>query len=339
MEKFKKKKKRKSFIHIDQKMRDRIESLLDGGEKQCEIAKILKVDKSAISRELKRKRKNGKYNADAAELKASIKRSNSKHQGMKIEGCPELKKYIIENLKKWRSPDEIAGRLKKEKRTFSIEKNSIYKWLYSSFGQRYCKYLCTKKWKKKKQRENKDKRHIIPNMVRIEALPLGAVNVTRYGHYEGDTFVSPKKLRVKDSCAIVCEKKSKLIIGRKIPNMKPDSMKAAIHSIEKEVNMKTMTMDRGIENTRHEQFKVPAYFCDPSSPWQKPLVEGTIGLLRRWFWPKGTDLSKVSDMEFQRNINIINNKYRKKLRYRSALEVAVEHGILKKNYQGSCVSV
>lgn len=322
-------KKRKAFGHINQNMRDRIEALLDSGEKQSRIAKILKVDKATISRELKRKRKDGKYDAKMAEHKAQVKRGHSKYQGMKIEKNRELKKYIVENLRGWRSPDEIAGRMKREKKPFGIDKNSIYRWLYSARGQKYCKFLCTKKWHRKKHRENKSKRHIIPNMARIQALPKGAVNVTRYGHYEGDTFVSPKKSRVKDSGAIVCEKKSKLIVARKIPNMKPDSMVQAMSLIENEVNMKTMTMDRGIENTRHEQFKVSTYFCDPSSPWQKPLVEGTIGLLRRWFWPKGTNLRKVNEEEFQRCISIINHKYRKSLHYRSAFEVAIEHGILK----------
>ncbi len=324
----KKHKKRKSFSHITQKQRDRIENLLDDGVKQCEIAKILKVDKSTISRERRRKRKNGRYNADTAEHKALVKRENSKHQGMKIEAHSELKHRIIKELKAKRSPDEIAGRMKVERVFPRVGTAAVYKWLYSAFGQRYCKYLCTERWRRRPH-TNKTKRHLIPHMVRIEALPLGALNQTRYGHYESDTFVSPKKSGVKDSGAISCEKKSKLILGRKISDMRPASMKRAMISIEHAVNMKTTTMDRGIENTKHEEWGVQAYCCDPSSPWQKPLVEGTIGLLRRWFWPKGTDLSKVSEYMFQKNIGIINNKYRKSLRYRSALEVAEEHGILK----------
>jgi IS30 family transposase len=326
----KKHKKRNHFSHLNQRKRDRMQSLLDDGVQQNEIAKILKVHKSTISREKKkRKRKNGRYDADTAEHKALIKRENSKHQGMKIEKDRELRKEIVAGLKAKRSPDEIAGRMKREKRYPRIGTNAIYKWLYSARGQKYCKYLCTKRWHKKKQKEDKNKRHLIPNMMRIEALPRGAINSTRYKHYQGDTFVSPKKSGVKVSGALVCEQKSKLVVGRKIPNMKPDSMRTAMNSIEKEVHMKTMRMDRGIENTKHEQFVVSTFFCDPSSPWQKPLVEGTIGLFRRWFWPKGTDLSKVSEKEFQENITIINNKYRKSLRYRSALEVAEEHGILK----------
>ena len=145
----KKSKKREPFSHITQKIRDRIQDLLDEGVTQKKIAKILKVDKSTISRERKRKRKNGKYDADAAELKASVKRSNSKHQGMKIEGDRELRKYIIARLRKKRLPDEIAGRMKTEKQPFSIGTAAIYKWLYSSFGQKYCKYLCTQRWRRR----------------------------------------------------------------------------------------------------------------------------------------------------------------------------------------------
>jgi transposase, IS30 family len=325
----KKHRERGGFSHITQKKRDRIEDLLDGGVNQVEIAKILKVNKSTICRELRRKRKNGSYDAEAAEHKASIKRSNSKHQGMKIESNPDLKKRIIKELKAKRSPDEIAGRMIIEKLLPRVGTVAIYKWLYSSFGQKYCKYLCTQRWRRRPRTKSKTGRHIIPNMVRIEALPKGSVNRSRYKHYETDTFVSPKKLKVKDSVAISCEKKSKLVIGRKIPNMKPSSMKRAMRSIESEVVMKTTVMDRGIENTKHEGWGVSTYSCDPSSPWQKPLVEGTIGLLRRWFWPKGTDLSKVSNYMFQKNIDTINNKYRKSLHYRSALEIAGEHDILK----------
>jgi IS30 family transposase len=321
--------RRKHFSHITHRERDRIEHLLDDGVPQCTIAVILKVDKSTISRELGRKRNNGRYDADMAEHKALVKRENSKHQGMKIEANGALRQAIIDGLKAKRSPDEISGRMKKEKILPRIGTNAIYKWLYSAYGQKYCKYLCTQRWRRRPRTRSKTGRHIIPHMVRIEALPRGSMNRTRYGHYESDTFVSPKKAGVKTSGAIACEKKSKLIVGRKIPNMKPASMSRAMKSIGRAVMMKTTVMDRGVENTRYEEWGVDAYCCNPSSPWQKPLVEGTIGLLRRWFWPKGTNLSNVSRYMFQKNLETINNKYRKSLHYRSALEVAREHGILK----------
>lgn len=321
--------RKKSFSHLDQTKRDRIEALTSSGHKQKEIAAILKVNASTICRELSgRARKNGNYQADTAEHKARIKRSNSKYQGMKIEKETQLKTYIIENLKLRRSPDEIAGRMKKENRRPRVGKDAVYKWLRSPFGQRYCKYLCTKRYTKKKQKEDKTKRHIIPKMVRIHELPPEAASGMRYGDCEGDTFVSPKKLKTTASVALVVERKSKFLSGRKISSLKPDEMKKAVISIQQGIVVKTIVFDRGIENRSHEQFGIPSYFCDPSSPWQKPLVESSIGLLRRWFWPKGTNLECVSEEEFQTNLNIINRKYRKSLNYLSAQEVAKENGIL-----------
>ena len=146
--------RRKLFSHVTQQKRDRMECLLDDGVKQCEIAKILKVDKSTVCREMKRKRKNGRYNADTAEHKALVKRENSKHQGMKIEAHPEMKRRIIQELKAKRSPDDIAGRMKIEKVYPRVGTNAIYKWLYSAYGQRHCKYLCTQRWRKRPTRLN-----------------------------------------------------------------------------------------------------------------------------------------------------------------------------------------
>ena len=73
---------------------------------------------------------------------------------------------------------------------------------------------------------------------------------------------------------------------------------------------------------------MPAYFADPHAPWQKGFVECSIGLLRRWFFPKGTDWASVSEAQLQGAIAVLNGKYRKVLGYRSAYEVAAEHGMV-----------
>lgn len=317
-------KEKRSFKHLDQSDRDRIEILWYGGYDQVEISKVLKVNKGTISREIKkRKLKNGIYDADIAQHKAGIKRSNSKYQGMRVESNSKLKEYIIDNLKRYRSPDEIAGRIKQENQPFYAGKKAIYKWLYSSYGDGYCKYLCTRRHRKKIRKRDKPKRVMIPNRISISERPVGI------NHWEGDTMLSPKKAQTTASVAMVCGIDTKYISGTKITNLKPMVMKQAVREFNNQLDMESLTLDNGIENRYHRQFGISAYFCDPYSPWQKPHIENSIGLLRRWFLPKGTNLSKVSEEELQKYILILNNKYRKSLGYQSAYEVAMSRGILK----------
>jgi transposase, IS30 family len=319
----KKKRKKSRFHHLNKVDRDEVEILLKKGYTQKEIAETLGVNASTISRERKRKRKNGVYKADSAQHKANVKRSNSKYCGMKIERNPKVKRYIIKQLKKKRSPDEIAGRMKLEKITPRISTNAIYKWIYSSYGQAYCKYLCTKRYKNRK-RKPKTKREMIPNRISLEKRPQNGE------HAEGDLFVSPIKTGVQRSGAIICLPTSKLLIGRMIENKKPDTMVQAVKEIILEAKFDDLTLDNGLENRYHEQFGIDTYFADAYSPWQKPHVENSIGLLRRWFIPKGTNLNDVSEEYLQTQINVINHKFRKSLGYRSAFEVSLQQKFIQK---------
>lgn len=313
-----------AYTHLIQSDRDRIEALLKAGHIQVEIASILKVNKSTVSREIRnRKRKDGRYDADTAQHKAYVKRLYSKYQGMKIEERPVLKAHIIAELKQKRSPDEIAGRLNNEIGKTIINNKAIYKWLYSLYGERYCHLLCTKRRRRKKQNPNRPPRVMIPHLVSIHEVSRGMIQC------EGDTFVSPRRYQTTASVAVVVERKSKLILAKRISNLKPRIMVRTIRTFNRQMYIKNIVLDRGIENRYHERFGIPAYFCDPQSPHQKPLAEGSIGLMRRWFWKKGTNLEKVSNGEIQNCIKILNNKYRKSLNYMSALEVAKENGILK----------
>lgn len=316
---------RKTFKHLGFHDRDRIEILWKEGYAKVDIAEILGVHKSTVSREIQqRKRIDGKYKADSAEHKALVKRENSKYQGMKIERHPELRKHIISDLKKYQSPDCIAGRMKEEKCPIRVSGDAIYRWLRSVHGARYCKYLCTKRYYKKKQTDS-PKRHIIPNMVSIHSVSPDPGFVT-----EGDTFLSPKKVS-KTSAVLVAWRETKLLKGDLVKSLRPRHTTKVMKKIHTENKSDLMILDQGIENQEHEKFEVFTCFCDPASPRQKPLIESSIGLCRRWFWPKGTNLAKVPKEEFQEKIEILNNKYRKTLRYRSANEASRDCGILKDN--------
>lgn len=317
-------KRRRSFRHLNQFDRDRIEALFQAGHTQEEIAHVLNVDAGTVSREIqKRTRKNGRYEAAVAQQKANVKRSRSKYQGMKIEKHPELRARIIAELKQLRSPDEIAGRMKKERQSPRVNTNAIYKWLYSVYGQSYCRYLCTRRYRSKKQKQTA-KREMIPNRISLTERPKNGE------HAEGDLFVSPIKTGVQRSGALICVPSAQLLLGTMIGNKKPATMAQAIRKIAGSVSIDDLTLDNGIENKEHEQFGLPTYFADPHSPWQKPQVENGIGLLRRWFIPKKTNLLTVSDERLQECLHILNGKYRKSLGYRSAYEVAIERGIIQK---------
>lgn len=314
---------RKSFKHLDFHARDRIEALWRDGHEQKEIADVLGVHKSTISREIRQKsRLSGEYKAEGAEHKAGMRRSNSKYQGMKIEQNSTLREYIIRELNQYQSPDAIAGRMKEEKMLPRVSSDAIYRWLRSSRGQKYCRYLCTKR-RKKKPHSGSPQRHIIPNMASVHDIPEETELVA-----EGDTFLSPKKVS-KMAGLLVVWRESKLLKGDLIKSMRPTHTTRVMKRIHSEYKSDVMILDQGGENREHEQFGIPTYFCDPASPRQKPLVENSIGQLRKWWWPKGTDLSKISKEEFQQKLEIMNNKYKKSLRYRSANEVARERGIFK----------
>jgi IS30 family transposase len=314
---------RAGFHHLTQSDRDRMEALLNAGHTQKEIAKIIHFDPGAISRERTRKRKNGVYTAVTAQVKANVKRSNSKYQGMKIRKHPDIEKRIIAELKEKRSPDEIAGRMKQENLLHRVGKGAIYKWIYSIYGNKYARYLCTKRSKKKKQ-EKKTKREMIPNRIPLTERPIEGV------HAEGDLFVSPTKTGTVRSGMLLCVPGPRLLVGSMIENRKPSTMVGAVNAQLMTISVNDLTFDNGIENKHHAEFSLPSFFCTPYSPWEKPHVENSILLVRRWFIPKKTNLDTVSDEAYQGYLNILNHKYRKVLGYKSAYEVALECGIIQK---------
>ena len=115
-------------MHLDFHARDRIEALWKAGHEQKEIAEIIGVHKGTVSREIRlRKKQDGIYSATVAEHKALVKREDSKYQGMKIEQNPALRKYIISELKRYQSPECIAGKMREEKMMSRVSSDAIYR--------------------------------------------------------------------------------------------------------------------------------------------------------------------------------------------------------------------
>lgn len=335
-----KKKSEKHYSHLSQTERDRIQSLFDEKVEQKEIARIIMRNEGTVSREISRNRKRnnrskksplGHYESILAERKAKLRRSYAKYRGKKIEESPPLRQYITNGLKKGWSPDDISGRMKREKRPFFASKNAIYRWLYSEWGQYWCRYLYSKQYRPKKRKAGGNvKKTLIPNRISMEKRPKGATNKTRYGHYESDTIVSGKKTRGKAALTVTRERKTKFAMIRKISNLRPSSNNRAIEDMKRSVeDIKSMTFDNGIENTKHEELGIPTFFCHPYHSWEKGGVEHHNKMVRRYV-PKGSNIDLFSEEYIMEIETLLNSKPRKSLQYQTPYEAMAEHGLLRK---------
>lgn len=332
------KKHKGSYRHLIQADRDRLQALRDAGTNQEEIARILGVDPSTISREIARNRrkyrkkknvknKNARYEAGVAEHKAYVRRKYAKYQGKKIEENAPLRRYITSRLRRYWNPDEIAGRMRETKQPFYASKTAIYEWLRSVWGQRYVPYLYSGRYYARKRKPKTAIKSMIPNRVSIHERP--APLKTEYGHYEADTFMSGRSTGSSAVVAVAIETKADYITMKKLPGMRPKRFARAVRNMRRAVIMTSATLDNGLENRNHEDIGAQTFFCDPYSSWQKPHVENGIRLVRR-FIPKGSDLSKVPETKIARVARILNHKPRKSLGYKTPYEVMVEQKLFTK---------
>jgi IS30 family transposase len=288
------------------------------------IAKTLGRSPSTVSRELQRNRVSGEYTGLKASQKSYHRRKYSRFQWKKINHNLELRNYVINGLKQGFNPDEIAGRMKLEKQSFSISKNSIYRWLYSTQGSIHCKYLATRRYVRRR-RTSKTRRVMILDRIGIEERSDSINSRLEYGHLEVDTIVSGKG--GSGALLVSIDRKSRYVTIRKLAGLRPAETALALKVLTKKQTVKTMTFDNGIENRCHQEVGIPTYFCDPYSSWQKGSVENVNKMIRHYV-PKGTSIATVPVAYLDYVQNRINKKPRRILGYKSALEVMCENQLL-----------
>jgi transposase, IS30 family len=293
--------------------------LLEKGYSKRAIAKVLGRSPNTVSYEVRANSVRGVYDPHKAQIKAQVRKKGRRFQYSKIEKEPRLKELIVAKLEDHWNPREIAGWIKLHHDEWTVSTASIYTWLRTSRGDRYCDLLYSERHYVKKHKK-KTKRVLIPNRVGIEERPLEVTNRLIYGHYESDTIVSCKG--GLGAILVLQERVSRVVYLWKLGGMKPRPCANHLRGAAATLNIKSITFDNGIENTHHQEIGVLTYFCDPYSSWQKGAVENVNKMIRRYI-PKGTDMRGVSQADLDLIADRINKKPRAILGYRSSYEVDV----------------
>lgn len=311
---------KKKFRYLNKHERNQIQLLWEKGYSMRRIAHVLERSPNTVSYELKRV-VDAPYTAKLGQQYARTKLKNRRLHYCKLNRCNALRNYVITGLENGWSPDEIAGRMKHERKPWYVSRCSIYHWLYSVRGQGYVKYLYGRRFKRRRHRK-RGNHGKIRDMRSIHERPkvLGA------GHWETDLVVSSRC--GSGALSTSNELKSRYLVVHYVPDRKASSKQKALHRLEREFNVKSIAFDRGHENARHYECSSKTYFCDPYSSYQRGANENQNKLLRRYF-PKGTDFSTIPLEDIQTVVSRINEKPRKILGYRTATEVATEMGLLK----------
>lgn len=291
------------------------------------IARALGRSPNTVSYEIRANNTLGVYDPRKADAKARVRKHYRKLEWSKIEANPALKRMVVRKLKRGWNPDEIAGYLKRTKAKTYVSKTAIYIWLRTSRGERYCELLYSKRKRVKKQKP-KAKKALIPNRVGIVCRSAGAAHRTRGGHWERDTVMGRKG--TPGGLATAQERKTRLITAQKVESMRPMEHLVADQTMFADMKTLSISRDNGIENREHEALSTPSFFCDAYSSWQKGGIENANKMLRRYF-PKWTDFSEVSQDEVDEAVRLINEKPRRILGYRSALEEAARLCIIRKS--------
>jgi len=228
--------KKGSYKHLNEHNRVRIEVYLWEGKSQYEIAKTLQVDKSTISREIK---KRGAILSGycASYAQKDYEREKRKGGVKRIIEVKTVGSFVIDRIKAGWSPETIEGRLKLEIKEGKRDKDdyvnyeSIYQFIYcSEYGKRekLCQYL--KQGKKRRTRKwgRKTKHEIIKNRIFIDQRPEDINKRGTIGHWEGDAIIYKHKYAIQS----IVERKLKITLLTKLIRKTADeSTKAFINKL------------------------------------------------------------------------------------------------------------
>jgi len=290
---------------------------------QKEIAKMIGVHPSTVSRELKRgKGKTTQNYWPMASHERALKLQKEKSKKANFKLTKNVIKLIKKYLNKQYSPEQISATLKL-KHQEEISYVTIYKYIYKNRLSNGNLYKQLRHKGKKRIKYGSKRKSRIKERVSIHKRDDIVKEKKRVGDFEIDTIIGKGK---KGAIVTIVDRKSMFLKlstpCSKKSNIVASEIKRLLAPYKKKVH--TITTDNGLEFAKHKDIskalKCDFYFCDPYSSWQRGLNENINGLIRQYI-PKDTNFENITKEDIKRIENRLNHRPRKSLGWRTPYEV------------------
>ena len=302
--------------------------LLSAGKNQCDCASILGMHRVSVCEEINRNKDlDGVYRGVHAHKRSLARRKSAKKMFRKIENDLDLRNYIVRKTKKYWSPEQIAGRLKKMCGGFAvISHEPIYQFIYDERPD-LIKYLRHHKSHYRKRRGSHAR--ILFNRAskvrRIDERPLVVEERSRIGDWENDTVIGKEK---KQRVLTFTERKSGFGMADKLNVVTAEIIHEKevkrMKSLPKEKRL-TLTRDNGLEfgdydSTLERKTKMKVFRAHEYHSWERGSNENWNGLFRQFF-PKGMYFATVTQYQINKAVRLLNDRPRKRHNYSTPREV------------------
>ena len=322
----------KKYNQLTLEQRYKIEALNLIGETQTQIASIVGVHKSTISRELKRNVPGSGINANKYIAWRADYKTTQRHTSKpkRIRFTDELKLQAKEWMSSRRySPELVSAQWGKDG-IKGVSHEAIYQFIWECKHSEKRKnkeyknlYKYLKHRRRRRKRGNyKDSRGLIPNRVSIEKRPKIVEKRKRFGDLEVDLIMGKAH---KSALLVTIDRATLKTTINKLKGKNPRQVAYKIIArMKKMPPLKTITFDNDPAFKFHEtiarKLNVKTYFTRPYTSQDKGTIENRNGIIRIFF-PKKTDFNCISFAEVKRVENQINNRPVRKFKYLTPNEV------------------
>jgi len=310
-----------NYRQLTYEQRVALHALLKAECNQTEIAQILGVSKSTVSREIRRNTGQKGYRPKQANQQALYRKQHAKKH---VRFTEKVKNDVTKYLKQDWSPEQISGWLKaNNKATVSYE--TIYQFIIDdqkNGGELYKRLRLGRK-KRRKRIKTDDRRGQIPNRTSIDERPAVVANKERVGDWEVDTIIGKNH---KGALVTAVERKFKFCCIAHVPKKEAGLVAQALIGMLMPYKdlAHTITGDNGKEFSEHQKIakalNAQFYFAHPYCSWERGLNENTNGLIRQYF-PKKTSLENIDKERIAYVQDKLNNRPRKSLNFQKPAEL------------------